>query len=251
MNLTIDGKTVPVIDETTVLEVAQREGIWIPTFCHHPGLPPYGACRLCVVEVKAGGRPGLAASCTLPVVNGLVIETNSPRVRRSRRILLQLLLAVAPGSAVVKELAEKMGVNTTPFEINEQENNCALCGLCVRVCNQVGAHAIGFAFRGTRRKVTPPFDKPTADCVGCRACASVCPTGDVQFTQKGDRLFGENWGADLSLARCSSCGRLFTADRLFDHVRTRLGPDYSEEKICPTCRRRITAKTMAGVYQYK
>lgn len=112
-----------------------------------------------------------------------------------------------------------------------------LCGLCVRVCETTGNSAIGFAFRGPQRRVTPPFGKVAADCIGCRACANICPTGAIRFEQAGDRLAGEPWQADLQMARCASCGRPLAARSLLDFARGKVRP-VSDEELCPACRRR-------------
>ncbi|HHW41192.1 MAG TPA: 4Fe-4S dicluster domain-containing protein [Syntrophomonadaceae bacterium] len=243
MEITLNGKSVPVQGEATVLEVARREGIWIPTLCHHPGLPPYGACRLCIVEVKAGGRQGLTASCTLPPAEGLVVETDSPRVRERRKVLVQLLLAVVRDAPEIRELARRLGVEKAPFKPPEEKRECILCGLCVRVCETAGNSAIGFAFRGSQRRVSPPFGKAAADCIGCRACAKVCPTGAVRFEQAGDRLTGEPWQADLQVARCTSCGRPLAARLLLDFARKKVVcSDF--EGLCPACRRRKVARSV-------
>ncbi|NPV30046.1 MAG: 2Fe-2S iron-sulfur cluster binding domain-containing protein [Firmicutes bacterium] len=245
MMLTLNGKPFPINGAATVLEVAQREGIWIPTLCHHPGLPPYGACRLCIVEVKAGGRPGLTASCTLPAADGLVVETDSPRVQEVRRMLVRLLLALTPDAPVVQELAGRLGVRESGFR-PAGETGCTLCGLCVRTCEKIGACAIGFAFRGARRRVTPPFGRPAAECLGCRACAQVCPTGEVKFSESGSRLFGENWQVELEMAGCASCGKPFIPRPLFEHLKTAAGLE--GEGLCPTCRQKKISTTLADTF---
>ncbi|HAA90525.1 MAG: 2Fe-2S iron-sulfur cluster domain with dehydrogenase [Thermoanaerobacterales bacterium 50_218] len=244
--VTINGRSVPIKGAKTVLEIARREGIWIPTLCNHPGLPPYGACRLCLVEVKAGAKPGLAASCTLPATDGLVVETDTPRVQRTRKILIKLLLERAPEAEVVKDLAKKLGVVPPAEQVAAPETTrCILCGLCVRACESIGSSAIGFAFRGSRRKVMPPFGKPALECLGCQACVQVCPTGEVVFTISGNRLQGEPWRSEVELKECASCGRLFAPRPLVEHLKERFGFDFAGEELCPECRRQAMAAKLA------
>ncbi|MGB9791128.1 MAG: 2Fe-2S iron-sulfur cluster-binding protein [Thermacetogeniaceae bacterium] len=246
--ITIDGQTLPVKGAKTVLEVARREGIWIPTLCEHPGLPAYGACRLCLVEVKAGGKPSLAASCTLPPTDGLVVETESPRVQRTRKVLVKLLLESAPEAEVIKNLALKLGVTLPPRSMTDQEmTRCILCGLCVRACESIGVSAIGFAFRGPRRKVMPPFGKSAIDCLGCQACLQVCPTGDVIFTVIGTKLKSEPWHSEVELKKCEFCGCLFAPKPFIEHLKTSFGLDFEGENLCPRCRWRMVAQKLADM----
>lgn len=233
MKITINGKEYQVWNEKSVLEVAQREGIHIPTLCHHPALESYGACRLCVVEVKAGGRPGLTASCVLPVSDGLVVETDSPRVMQARKILLQLLLAACPGSKEAINFAARFGVAETPYA-KAEGNECALCGQCVRVCEKIGMRAIGFAFRGTHRQVMGPWDKTPDVCLACRACENVCPFGVIKFTQGKETITGEPWHSSVALAKCSKCGRPFASQPLLEHLKETTGLVLD---TCPDCRK--------------
>ncbi len=243
----INGKTVPIQGNESVLEVAQREGIWIPTLCHHPALPPYGACRLCLVEVKAGGRPGLTASCVLPATDGLVVETDSERVKKTRKILARLLLEMTDRASAVLELASRLGVEDPVVKKRRKEqpknrpDDCVLCGLCVRACESIGAFAISFAYRGSKRAVMPPFGAKPEECIGCQACAQVCPTGVVKFRIEGERLLGEPWGAEIQLKQCSDCGSLFAPLAQADYLKNRFSLDFVTEDLCPECRRRHTA----------
>ncbi len=176
--LTIDGKEVEVDAGATVLDAARQLGIEIPTLCSHKTVKPTGACRLCVVEVDSGGRSRLAASCAYPAEAGLVVRTDTARVHNARRLVLELLLARAPDSDVIRELARKEGVTETRFE--KREGKCILCGLCVRVCTEVvGQATIGFSGRGAELEIVTPFKQMSDVCIGCGACAFVCPTGAI------------------------------------------------------------------------
>jgi len=177
--LRINGIEVEVARGTTVLEAARFLGIPIPTLCHDDGLVPYGACRLCVVEVKDGRGGRLQSSCTLEAEDGLVVETHSRRVERARQGLLELYVATSPQSKRIQDLASAHGLRRVRLEPAHEE--CIQCGLCVRMCaQQMMAGAIGFAFRGSHRKVARPFDRTSALCRQCGACLAVCPVCELR-----------------------------------------------------------------------
>jgi len=179
IRLTINGSPVQVDEGSTVLEAARLYGIPIPTLCHEDGLTPYGACRLCVVEVGTDHRSRLVSSCNTRATEGLVVRTNSQRVERARRLLLELYVATSPQSKRIQDLASAHGVRECRYEAKHEL--CIQCGLCVRICNeQMMAGAIGFAGRGTTRKVARPFDQTSEVCRQCGACLYVCPTCELR-----------------------------------------------------------------------
>lgn len=196
VRLSIDGIQTEVAAGTTVLEAARALGIAIPSLCHNPGLTPYGACRVCVVEVKKGGRSSLEASCALPAADGLVVVTNSERVRKARKVLIELLVSTCPTSKVLQDLAANYGVNKIRFAIKDK--NCILCGLCVRFCKeQMQSGGIGFVGRGTSRRVGTPFGATPRECRNCGGCEWICPVCERACT-----------AASLKDGLCGGCQNL-------------------------------------------
>jgi len=164
----------------TILEAATSVGIPVPTLCYNPELRPYGACRLCTVEVVQGGRVRLQASCAMPVEDGMEVKTASERVLQGRRMIIELLVARAPDAPVLRELAARLGAREG--RLAPRNEKCILCGQCVAVCAEIlGVAAIGFAGRGVTRRVTTPFESPSLTCLACGACTFVCPTGAIDM----------------------------------------------------------------------
>jgi NADH dehydrogenase/NADH:ubiquinone oxidoreductase subunit G len=181
IQLMINGLTVSVEEGTTLLEAAKFLGFPIPTLCHMEGLSPYGACRLCVVEIGEGLRSKLVASCTYPAEEGLKVRTSSARVVRARKMILELLLASCPQSKQIQDLASAHEVRRQRFR--QEYEDCILCGLCVRMCEeQMMAKAIGFRGRGDHRSIGTPFDIKSEVCRLCGGCMYVCPACQLRCT---------------------------------------------------------------------
>ena len=181
IKLTINGLNVSVDKGTTVLEAAQFLGFPIPTLCHMDGLSPYGACRLCVVEIGEGDHAKLVTSCTFPVEEGLKVRTASRRVVRARRMILELLLASSPQSKTIQDLASAHNVHQQRFR--QEYEDCIMCGLCVRMCKeQMMAGAIGFRGRGEDRSIGTPFDIKSEKCRLCGGCIYICPACQLRCT---------------------------------------------------------------------
>jgi len=181
ITLKINGLDVSVEQGTTILEAATFLGFPIPTLCHMDGLSPYGACRLCVVEIGEGSRAKLVSSCTYPVEEGLAVRTASNRVLRARRMILELLLASCPQSKTIQDLASAHGIRQQRFR--QEYEDCILCGLCVRMCaEQMMAKAIGFRNRGQNRSIGTPFDVKSDVCRLCGGCMYVCPACQLRCT---------------------------------------------------------------------
>jgi NADH dehydrogenase/NADH:ubiquinone oxidoreductase subunit G len=181
IHLTINGLEVSVEEKTTLLEAATFYGFPIPTLCHMEGLSPYGACRLCVVEIGEGPRAKLVTSCTYPAEEGLKVRTASERVVKARKMILELLLASCPQSKVIQDLAAKYEVRQQRFR--QEYEDCIHCGLCVRMCKeQMMANAIGFQGRGDQRSLGTPFDIKSEVCRQCGGCIYVCPACQLRCT---------------------------------------------------------------------
>jgi heterodisulfide reductase subunit A len=186
----MDGREFEADESRTILDVARENGIEIPTLCHHRSLPPYGACRLCLVEVIWGSKSYLYTSCTYPAWEGMVVHTASEKVLRARKLILELMLAEAPASREIKDLAARYGVSKTRFKAHRagKDNKCVLCGLCARLCQEtLLVSAVGFAGRGDRRRVVTPFAEMSEVCTTCGTCVNVCPTGAMAIADVTDR----------------------------------------------------------------
>lgn len=180
----MDGKEYEADESRTVLEIAKEHGIDIPTLCHHKSLPPYGACRLCLVEIIWGKKSKLYTACTYPAWERMIVNTASEKVMRARRLILELLLAEAPASPEIREVAGKYGIRETRFRGRRkgEDNRCILCGLCTRICQDgLGISAIGIKGRGDKRDIATPFDQYSEVCTTCGSCVVVCPTGAIKL----------------------------------------------------------------------
>ena len=178
--LTIDDQKVAARKGLNVLQAAKNNGIEIPHFCFFEELEPFGGCRLCMVEVLDSGVSFLHPCCALPIQEGMVVRTDSERIKKGRSIIAELLLARCPEVEAVQHLASSLGVKETRFKT--QQKDCTLCGLCVRVCYEVAeVGTIDFIHRGVERAVDTPFHQPSEICIGCGACSYLCPTGAIKM----------------------------------------------------------------------
>jgi heterodisulfide reductase subunit A len=196
ISLEIDGRRVSVPDGSTILDAARVAGVRIPTLCYSPLIEPYAACRICSVEAEfPNGKRRIVTACNYAVWEGIKVFSDNEKVRRIRRMIVEMLLARSSHVKVIQELAREYGVGEGRLE--KQREGCILCGLCVRVCAEVvGKAAISFAGRGLGRRVSSPYDRPTDDCIACGACAAVCPTGVITIQDTDERVIAHD---ELSL----------------------------------------------------
>ena len=226
ITLTIDGRQVEAESGMTVLEAAQKAGIYIPTLCADEALAPVGACRLCIVEIEK--QRGLPTSCTFPAADGMVVKTTSPRIDQIRRNIVELLLSDHPSDCLtcqqnnrceLQKVAAYVGVrqmrfpgekrayaidDSNPFYARDLER-CILCGKCVRVCDEIqGRGAIYYAYRGLKTKIATLMDRPVVEsnCESCGQCVDKCPVGALY--PKSNLRYGLPTGETKTI--CTYCG---------------------------------------------
>ena len=238
INLTINNKKIEAEAGRTVLEAARENGIVIPTLCSHESLEPSGACRLCVVEAKQGKRTRIVTSCLYPVAEGLTVDTKSERVMEVRRLVLQLLLARCPESQQLKEMSAEMGISPEQRFTPDKDNvKCILCRMCVRTCEKVvGVSAIGFSYRGTEKNVCTPFKEASATCIGCGACAYICPTGHIEMETTATGNSRTIWGRTFKMQTCKVCGRYFAPEDQLTYISEKTGVPAENLAVCVSCR---------------
>lgn len=252
VTLIIDGTRVAVPEGTTILDAAQKHGIWIPTLCHHEALTPYGGCRLCAVEVTQNAVTTIVSSCSYKVAKGISVQTATDRVVEIRKFIVALLLAEAPEAKILQDLAEELEV--APFERFQPRNElCIACGRCIRACREiVGVQAIDFAKRGYEKTVASPFFERSEDCIGCGACVAICPTGAISMKDvpagtrgvlpdgsiiPGPARIIEKWKVGLEMKQCTACGEPFAPGFQLEYFTQRASLPADFFDVCRQCRK--------------
>lgn len=241
VNLTINGRQIQAEENTTVLDAARANNIYIPTLCANEATAPYGACRLCLVEIKtARGRERLVTSCLYHVEEGLTVQTNTDRIKKIRKMLLELLLARCPDSDVIQKMAKEYGVTKTRFVEQNDTNKCILCTNCSRTCEEVvGVSAISLAKRGIERELTTPFGENfSSACIGCGSCSFTCPTGAIVMEDKKGKRYMKfpHQTLEFKLKKCSVCGQYWAPEKQIKYIAQTSGTPLTDYDKCPDCR---------------
>jgi formate dehydrogenase major subunit/NADH-quinone oxidoreductase subunit G len=226
MTVTVDGKKVEVPVGATILEAANAAGSRVPTLCHDNKLHPFGACRICLVEVEGTPRK-FTPSCTTPATDNMVVKTSTPALIEARRMVLELLLIKHPldcpvcdkaGECQLQDLVHEYGLGQSRFDaekgylppdyessiIERNISRCILCGKCVRICDeQNGVGEWAFTRRGTRARISTDFDRPL-DCEFCGECTEICPVGAL--TTRQFKYKARSWNLDATTSVCNYCG---------------------------------------------
>ena len=201
----------------TLLHIARRNGIFIPTMCNHEGLGALGACRLCIVEVIFNGQSQVVASCLYPVEREIEVFTDSDRIKEERGVILALLARLAPNSNTIQKMAAFGGIDIPRLANKEDGDTCILCGRCATACELVGSGAIAKINRGAYKAIGTPYDNPSQECIGCAGCAQVCPTGSIPFSETETAV--TIWGRTFDLKRCPCCGKPVSTDEMIANAR--------------------------------
>ena len=244
MMISIDGKQYVCDSGEYILDVAKREGIEIPTLCHHGGLVGQGCCRVCIVEVEQSGKRSIVTACIFPVEQECKVFTNSEDVIRQRKMILSLLQSLAPDSNEVSLLCEAYGAQKFERFITQENGKCILCGLCVKACESLGTGAISTAQRGIEKVVTTPYNEPSAVCVGCSSCAAVCPTAAIAVGENWEER--KMWNRSFLFKICKKCGA--KVGTLAELMRSAQKTNSEIPELCENCRKKTIADALAETY---
>ena len=224
-----------------LLQIAGRNGIEIPTLCHHDAFAGQGCCRLCIVELVTKGRGRIVVSCVYPVDSECEVFTDNEKVRRQRGMILRLLEARAPESEEIRALCEKYGAPAFDRFIKVDGSKCVMCGLCVKACAELSVGAISTVNRGVTKEIATPYHEPSSVCVGCGSCAHVCPTGAIRISETHDTR--TIWGKTFRLVHCSECGAVIGTEEELASAAMRAGVE--PDTLCSSCRQKRIADVFA------
>jgi NADH dehydrogenase/NADH:ubiquinone oxidoreductase subunit G len=243
--LTVNGRKVTVADDAYILDAARKVGVEVPTLCQFDGLEPWGGCRLCVVDMWQEGWDEdwfkMVTACNHPVNEGMRVFTNSERVLETRRVVLDLLLARCPETPLIQRIAAEHGVDQTSYVAYPEPTDCILCGLCTRVCDHIGVSAISSVDRGWGREIAPPFHQPPPDCIGCLACAEICPTDFIPY--EDGNVTRTIWGRKFDMLRDPQTGEGLITKEQAVHFARRSGVPESYFETSDRSKRLQMAKT--------
>ncbi|MDD4073234.1 MAG: 2Fe-2S iron-sulfur cluster-binding protein [Desulfobacterales bacterium] len=228
--------------DAKLIEVCREHNIYIPSLCYHPALPEYGGCRLCLVELRKGDWSKLVASCAYPIRKTEYFYTDTEKVKKSRMMSAQLLLARAPEAKPVIENILREPVENRFEPIGAKNKKCVLCGLCYRACHEQGTAAIYTTGRGADKVVETPYREANEDCIGCFTCSNICPTGAIKEKMQSDTR--SLWHQSFDLLRCPICGRQHITKGMVAYEMEKTGLHVIDLLICPRCRQQKLGRDM-------
>ncbi|HWQ42459.1 MAG TPA: 4Fe-4S dicluster domain-containing protein [Desulfosporosinus sp.] len=252
MKIIIDGQECVAEYGEFILQVAERNNIEIPTLCHEDALPGQACCRICIVEVLENKWSKIVTSCVYPITKEIEVITDSEKIKTMRRMIIMLLAARTPESDTIKKLVKEYDVSLISRFISEDKEKCILCNLCVSACEKVGTSAISTVSRGITKRVATPYDEASLSCIGCGACANVCPTGAIEVSEEdGLRVI---WKKEFELIKCDRCGETYATREQLDYLDQRLDVKFKEYGVgylCESCKRRHKVEHLERSNQYR
>lgn len=236
VTITVDGKKISANKGGMLLPALLGAGFDIPHMCFNSEIQPFGACRLCLVEIDRGDWRRVVVSCSYPVSDGLSVFTDSERLTNHRRMVAELLLTRCPDVPEVKALAKRLGVEGGG-RFSKKNHGCILCGLCTRACEQVvGVSAISFVGRGPDKEVATPFLDESKVCIGCGSCAYICPVDYIKVEENEKTRKFPQWKTEFKFVRCKKCGQKIGTDREIELMAKRAGTPEDWFEVCQNCR---------------
>ncbi|WP_461206779.1 2Fe-2S iron-sulfur cluster-binding protein [Clostridium sp. DL1XJH146] len=247
MKIIIDGKQYEAQAGETILQVARREGVKIPTLCHNDALPGLGTCRLCIVEVIQNNRAKVVTSCVYPITREIEVLTKSEKIIKMRKRIIKFLYDRTPRNEEINKLRIEYGIPNITINVDNPEQ-CILCGLCVRACEKLGTSAIATVNRGIDKKISTPYDEPSKVCIGCGSCAYVCPTNAIKIKEEaGVRTI---WGKEFKMMKCSECGEFFATKEEYYYAENKLSEEKkSKDILCEKCRKKQNANKLKDIFE--
>lgn len=241
MKILVNGQEREAQVGETILELCRREKVFIPTLCYHQAFGGQGACRMCMVEVREAGQAEtrLAAACTYPLQHAVEIVTESERIQRLRCTIVMLLARRAGDDPGIRDMKQRYAApDLTAFQV--EPPNCILCGLCIHACAELGKSAIWSMYRGIDKRIATPYDEAADDCIGCAACARMCPTRAISWQEEGTKRI--IWNKSFELLACQRCGKYYATREELEYLQER--SDYGQEQYCESCRKKALAARM-------
>ena len=246
MIIRIDGRECTCEKGEYLLQIAKRNGIFIPSLCYHEGLGALGACRVCIVEVVYGGKSQVVASCIYPVEREIEVFTASEKIKEERGVVLALLARLAPNAKTIQQMANFMGAKLPRLSDREGGDTCILCGRCTTACELIGSGAIAKVNRGTTKAIDTPYSAQSSECIGCTSCAKVCPTDSIALEQTDHSV--RIWGKTFELLPCSACGKPHITQEAFDFLHAK--HEDMEAPLCEDCARKAVARQLKDANRY-
>jgi NADH dehydrogenase/NADH:ubiquinone oxidoreductase subunit G len=247
IHILMDGRRIEASPDETLLTVAGRADIHIPTLCFHEALEQVGSCRLCLVEITRKSHPDkkeIVTSCEFPAEDGLVVETRSEAVRRQRQTILSLLAARCPEVVLLKKLADDEG-GLLDYRRFEGSDNCIMCTLCTRTCAELGIEAITAVGRGSHKEIAPPFHGAAELCIGCGACHRICPTKCIEMKDTKDTR--SIWGREFRFLHCETCGAPTVTEDTAAFSQAKHKLDMTYYTTCATCKKNQIASKFLSI----